>query len=161
MTLLWHLRVLGGLQSACLCLWLSWQLIPWLLVHPSLLSPTLCSPLSLSEFPPIWVSCSRLVSRSFSLPPCSHSCVTSISPTLSPPPSHLHPTPFHLYLNPRSLFYPHFQLYFSLYPFSVKKKKKCNLGFTVWLKSHLHIHPNLNGSTFFPPQCNVFTCFWD
>ena len=124
MTLLWHLRVLGGLQSACLCLWLSWQLIPWLLVHPSLLSPTLCSPLSLSEFPPIWVSCSRLVSRSFSLPPCSHSCVTSISPTLSPPPSHLHPTPFHLYLNPRSLFYPHFHLYFSLYPFSVKKKKK-------------------------------------
>ena len=115
---------LQSFRRAAECMFTSVTILaadPMVACSPLSVVPTLCSPLSLSEFPPIWVSCSRLVSRSFSLPPCSHSCVTSISPTLSPPPSHLHPTPFHLYLNPRSLFYPHFHLYFSLYPFSVRK----------------------------------------
>lgn len=130
--------------------------------HGSLFT-ALSRPHPLLTFIPIWVSYSSLVSGSFSLPPCFYSCVTSISPTLSHLPSHLHPAPFHLYLNPPSLLHPYFHLYFSLYPFAVNKKT-CNLyilGFTVWLKSHLHIHPNLNGSTHFPPQCNALTCFWD
>ena len=88
MTLLWHLRVLGELQSGCLGLWLSWQLIPWFLVHRSLSSPPsahLYSYLSFLFQPCFWL----ILPPTLLLLLCHFHLSHPISPSIAPPPSSL------------------------------------------------------------------------